>query len=154
MDFVRMDEAGFQILSSWFTNPTLRRWYSPPTQVWLEYVRNEPRVFAWMVYDEGTPIGHIQVDIKENGMGYIGFVINPALRRRGYGKRMLTEFLVRPEISQVDRIIGEVESENIASVRCLLAAGFTPVNHLPTDKGFLRYGINPKVAIPHLPGQS
>jgi len=144
LGFVPMDEAGLQILSSRFADSTLRRWVSPPSHHWLEYVQNELGVHAWMVYDHRIPIGHLQVDIQKNGMGYIGFVVNPELRRQGYGKRMLAEFLDRPEIVQVNRIIAEVESGNIASEGCLLSVGFTQDNSPPTTEGFLAFAINPK----------
>lgn len=146
LDFVPMDEAGMRILSAWFADSILRRWYSLPSYKWLEFVQNEPGVYAWMVYDHDIPVGHMQVDIEENGTGYIGFAINPELRRHGYGKQMLAQFLKRPEIGQVTKIIGEVESGNIASMGCLLSVGFRQDQALSTEEGFLRFVIHPKGA--------
>jgi RimJ/RimL family protein N-acetyltransferase len=141
MNFVPMDEAGLQIWSSWFDDPAIRRWLSPPSRDWLSYVQNEPGVYAWMVHDNRIPVGHLQVDIHEDGVGYLGFAVNPELRRQGYGKRMLVEFLGRPEIAQVSMIIGEVESGNVASTGCLRSVGFTQDNS-STEEGFVRYVIN------------
>jgi RimJ/RimL family protein N-acetyltransferase len=144
MNFVLMDEEGLQILPSWFADPILRRWSSPPSDNWLKYVQNEPGVYAWMVYDDSIPIGQLQVDIHENGVGYIAFAVNPALRRQGYGKRMLIEFLARPEIAQVNKLIGEVESGNIASIACLRSVGFTQDNSPPIEDGFLQFVFKPQ----------
>jgi RimJ/RimL family protein N-acetyltransferase len=138
--FVPMDEHGMQILSSWFADPLLKRWYQPPTQQWFEYVRHAPGVFAWMVYENDAPVGHIQMDIQE-GMGFIGFLVNPELLRRGIGKRMLTEFLNLPEAKSAGRIIAEVEEENVASIRCLLSVGFTHDTVVSKDPGFIRFFI-------------
>jgi RimJ/RimL family protein N-acetyltransferase len=142
MKFIPMDEAGFRTLLSWFDDPILRRWYGPPTDLWFNYVRNEPGVYAWMVHEHDNPIGHIQVDIKADGVGTIGFLIQADFRNQGVGKQMLKEFLNRPEIARADRIVAETEPDNTASIRCLLSVGFVLSSPQPSEEGFLQYSID------------
>jgi len=148
MEFIPLDEASYRTLLSWFDDPLLRRWYGPPTDTWLHYVHNEPGVYVWMVHENQTPIGHIQMDIHEDGVGYIGFIINPGLRNQGYGRRMISEFLGLPEISRTSRVIAEVEVENYASINCLLAVGFIVENPQPNEQGFISYSIIPPRNLP------
>ncbi len=141
MEFKPADNAALLLLQDWFTDPILRRWYCPPTPAWFEYVINDPNVFCWLAYENDSPIGLIQLDI-ENDRGSIGYLVNPELRRRGFGKRMIVEFLQCAQIPPIKRIIAEMEEENVASVRCAITAGFSKDYDPPSEKGFVRLSIS------------
>jgi RimJ/RimL family protein N-acetyltransferase len=135
--FVPIDEPGLHLLQSWFKNDELQRRYDRPTDTWLEYVRNEPGVYAWIIYEDEVPVSHLQLDTEAEGTGYVGLVVKPELRNRGYCKRILRALLDRPEVLQLNRIVGTVEADNVASHRCVEAVGFVQQGNEPDEDGFL-----------------
>jgi RimJ/RimL family protein N-acetyltransferase len=145
--FAPVDEAAYQVLASWFEDPELRQRYNRPTQPWLDYVRKQPGVHAWMILEDNQPVGLLQLDIDAANTGYIGYYVKPALRGQGYGRRLLQAFLARPEVQGLHRVIGSVAPDNAASIRCLLSAGFVPMGDLPDDEGQLGFVFNPGPAV-------
>lgn len=141
MEFKPVDNAAFLLLQDWFKGPTLRRWYCPPTAAWFEYVINDPNVYCWLAYENDSPIGLIQLDVA-NDTGSIGYLVKPELRRQGIGKRMISEFLRCDQIPPIKRVVAEVEEENVASVRCAIAAGFGKDCDPPSEKGFVRLSVS------------
>ena len=71
--------------------------------------------------------------------GSIAFVIDPALRGRGLGRAMIATLTVRPELRLVELFEAGVEPQNIASRRCLEAAGFQLRSVEPDFEGMLYY---------------
>jgi len=139
LSFVPIDEPGLRVLETWFDDPELQRRYSRPDQTWFDYVCNEPGVHAWMICESGAPVGHLQLDTDIEATGYIGLVVKPELRNRGYGKRVLRAFLERPEAGRLDRIVGCAEVDNVASHRCVEAVGFVQQGAEPDEEGFLSF---------------
>lgn len=137
--FTPLDEAGFIMLRSWFSDPELRRRFEYPTRIWFDYVCNEPNVYGWLIQDGNFVVGHLQLDINTEQTGYIGFYVNPKLRNKGYGKRILDAFLERPEVSSLNKIVAEAEVNNVASHRCLQSAGFIQEVNEPNREGFLSF---------------
>ena len=56
--------------------------------------------------------------------GWIGYVVDPARRRRGYATAMISHLIVLPELEDVEMFTAGVEPDNVASVRALSKAGF------------------------------
>ena len=142
LSFAPMDESGFGMLEEWFRDDELSRWVSRPTPEWLGYVRCTPGVFAWMVFETGSAIGHIQMDVATEAgarIGYVGFLTRPDLRNLGHGRRMLGALAEQPEASDLDRLVAKVEPDNHASQRCLLAAGWQRDECGPDEDGFHTY---------------
>jgi RimJ/RimL family protein N-acetyltransferase len=137
--FTLLDEAGFALLRTWFSDLELRRRFEYPTRLWFDYVCNEPNVHAWLIQDGDLTVGQLQLDIEAGQMGYIGFYVNPELRNQGYGKRILDAFLARPEANQLGKIVATAEVDNAASHRCLQAAGFIQYGNEPDEEGFLSF---------------
>lgn len=137
--FVPIDEPGVQLLQSWFADDELQRRYDRPTDRWLEYVRSKPGVYAWLIYEAGVPVGHLQLDTEAEGTGYVGLVVRPDLRKHGYGKRILRALLDRPEVLPLHRIIGIAEADNVASHRCVKAVGFMQQGSQSDAEGFLTF---------------
>lgn len=139
MIFVPVDEPRKATLEAWFEDAELRHRYSRPTPGWLNYVRSEPGVYAWMIHENDVAVGHLQLDVGTSGTAHLGVVVKPELRGRGYGKRILRALLDRPEVSHLDQIVGEVEVDNVASRRCLEAVGFVQQGREPNGDGFLSF---------------
>jgi RimJ/RimL family protein N-acetyltransferase len=142
LSFVPVDEPGLHLLQSWFEDDEFEQHYYRPTDTWLEYVCNKPGVHAWIIYEDGVPVGHLQLDTEADGTGYVGLVVKPELRSRGYGKRILRALLDRPEVRWLKRIVGTAEADNVASHRCLQATGFLQQGSEPDEEGFLTFVYN------------
>jgi RimJ/RimL family protein N-acetyltransferase len=78
-------------------------------------------------------------DTVDVATGSVAFVVDPGLRRRGLGRAMITALMRRPELRFVELFEAGVEPENLASRRCLEAAGFRPRSQQPDFEGMLSY---------------
>jgi RimJ/RimL family protein N-acetyltransferase len=135
--FERLVEADLPELRSWFSDAELRRRYGFPTPAWFEYVSNQAAVHAWVIWDGELAVGVLQLDALADQTGHMGFYVKPALRGRGYGKRILSDYLSRMAHGNLNRIIAEAECDNLASHRCLLTTGF--VQDRADEDGFIRF---------------
>lgn len=91
------------------------------------------------VYGGEGPDGPIITDTLEIPTGSIAFVVDPALRRQGLGRAMITALTHQPEQDFVEVFEAGVEPENTASRGCLQAAGFRPRSTEPDIEGMLYY---------------
>ena len=118
-------------LSEWFLSDEI-------TWLWrmrLDQIAKDPRSADWIVraavsVPDGVVIGaagfHGPPD--EAGMVEIGYSTDPAYRRRGYAKAMVTELLrwAAAEPSAVT-VRASISPENVASLASLAGFGFTHV---------------------------
>ncbi|MEM7534165.1 MAG: GNAT family N-acetyltransferase [Chloroflexota bacterium] len=141
--FVSVDESNVAIYDAWYTDEELRHRYEPPTDAWLTYVMETPTVYAWLIYEDERAVGHVQMDIEHRtpsgSVGHVGLVVNPTLRRRGYGKRILRSLLQRAELVDLSHLQGTAEVDNIGSQRCMDAVGFIRQSTTPDADGFYTY---------------
>jgi RimJ/RimL family protein N-acetyltransferase len=91
------------------------------------------------VYGGEGPHGAIIVETIDVPTGAIAFAVDPAQRRRGLGRAMIAALLARAELRQVALFEAGVEPENVASRRCLEAAGFRLRSERPDIEGMLYY---------------
>lgn len=139
MEFKFIDEQGLAEYETWFSDAELSRRIERPTRLWFDYVRQTPHVFAWMIYEDGRAIGHLQLDTYPNQTNYLGLVVNPQLRRQGYGKCILRALLEQAEVAQLQLLEATIEPDNIASQRCFQSAGFRQEPAAPDAEGFLHF---------------
>jgi RimJ/RimL family protein N-acetyltransferase len=83
--------------------------------------------------DEG-PVYGASVELPT---GSISYVVDPSLRNRGWARAMITELVNLPELAVVRIFEAGVEPENVASIRCLIAAGFTLESEDPDFENML-----------------
>ena len=91
------------------------------------------------LYGGEDPQGPIILEAIDVATGSIAFAVDPRRRRRGFGRAMILALLARPELSHVGLFEAGVEPENIASRRCLEAAGFVLRAARPDFEGMLQY---------------
>jgi len=127
---VTMEDA--QLLLSWRNDPATQA-ASFNTQAvdlashlqWLQRKLASPDALMFIACDQtGQPVGQIRLDI-ENGDALIDFTIAPAMRGQKLASRLLRLGclpVLRRQI--VRRMVGYVRSENVASQRAFLRAGF------------------------------
>jgi RimJ/RimL family protein N-acetyltransferase len=90
---------------------------------------------VWAIFDE-VPVGIIDVERYDDGRAGCVIVVAPARRSQGIGRTILDAVWDRPELADVEELIGGVEPENVASRRCLAAAGFRLARE-PDEEGML-----------------
>jgi RimJ/RimL family protein N-acetyltransferase/ketosteroid isomerase-like protein len=93
------------------------------------------------VYAGEGPDGPLITETIDAPTGSIAFAINPERRGRGLGRAMIAALLARPELQAVELFEAGVEPENIASRRCLEAAGFRLRSQEPDFEGMLYYRV-------------
>jgi RimJ/RimL family protein N-acetyltransferase len=107
------------------------------------------RCHAWTGIDPaGEPVGLIIGDVYDRltepgvppgiAMG-LAFVVDPARKRQGYGRSLLTAVTTLPEAGDVEQFLCGVEKDNLASRACCAAAGFRPVTTEPDAEGLIYY---------------
>lgn len=91
----------------------------------------------WTTYAGEGPDGPVITESIELPAGAIAFVVDPVLRGQGVCRDMITALMARPELAFI-RVFGAgVEPENLASIRCLQAAGFRSLSSEPDFEGTL-----------------
>jgi RimJ/RimL family protein N-acetyltransferase len=92
---------------------------------------------VWMIIFKHIPVGFIEVERYDDRCAECALVVAPAMRRQGIGRAILDAVWERPELAEVEELIGGVEPENVASRRCLEAAGFR-LSSEPDKEGMLQ----------------
>jgi RimJ/RimL family protein N-acetyltransferase len=92
----------------------------------------------WATWEGGTG-GRGVIAVIEVPSAAIAYVVNPILRRRGYGVEMLHALTRLPELEHVGLFGAGVEPQNAASVQCFKSAGFSPLDSGPDWEGMVYY---------------
>ncbi len=98
--------------------------YSDPGSL-LRLVDDRSR-FAWVVHCDGRFIGLIDLEILRAAEGAIALYICPTSRGKGYCRALLDGLLMTDPVSHLSTLVGYVEPDNEASIRCLRGSGFVP----------------------------
>jgi ribosomal protein S18 acetylase RimI-like enzyme len=124
-DFRHLTTGDLDVYRKWFDAPTVWMWMAYPTDDWFAFVSGA-YARCWGVFGrDQLLVGVIQVEVEDEGLAHMSFVVAPDLRGRAFGSRMLRAFLSGPGRvwSEVEV---DVESDNIAAIRCLHSCGFDP----------------------------
>jgi RimJ/RimL family protein N-acetyltransferase len=93
----------------------------------------------YTVWAGERPVRAVITDSVEIATGAIAFVIAPQLRRQGLGRAVVRALMRRPELRFVELFEAGVDPENVASRRCLEAAGFQLRAADPDAEGMVYY---------------
>jgi RimJ/RimL family protein N-acetyltransferase len=93
----------------------------------------------WAVW-EGGPEGRGVVETVPVPAAAIAYVVDPALRGRGYCAAMVRALIGMPRLRGVRLFAAGVEPANADSIGCLRAAGFQPLKPVPDWEGIVYYG--------------
>lgn len=145
-------------IEHWFDHPEVDRRLGPRS--WIHRAvrlldvppgeefrgRKVLRAHGWVALDDGVPVAHVGGDVYDrwtdgppavtSGLGY---VVDPARWRRGYGRAALLAALGHPDLADVEQFYCGVDADNLASRKCALAAGFELVDPVPDDEDMLYY---------------
>jgi RimJ/RimL family protein N-acetyltransferase len=155
------------IAEPWFDDADTQRWLGGPRwpRVILELESKPLGEFrgaietgrhSWLAWDGVRPIGLIDCGTTDrwttweggpNGRGVlatipvpsanISYVVDPAVRRSGYGRAMVRMLLDVPELAHVKLFAAGIESGNVASIQCARSAGFDPLSPAPDWEGIV-----------------
>ena len=92
---------------------------------WLPLVEQDAVRYGWVGVLDGEPVGFVDVEIDGERAG-IAIYVRSEFRRRGIGEQLLRLAVSEGRSLGVAELVGGVEDDNVASIRCLIAAGFTP----------------------------
>jgi len=69
----------------------------------------------------------------------LGYVVDPALWGRGFGRAAISAVVDQPDVSDVEAFFCGIDADNQASQRCALAAGFHLLDREPDHEGMLYF---------------
>lgn len=107
-----------------------------PLDVWYARVNTDEDNTVIMAYDGQLPAGMVVMEFEEE-RAYIGLIVNPLYRLQGYGKQILKNLLNDPDFMRVREWVACIEKDNLISLACFQAAGFTLEDTEPDEDGFL-----------------
>ena len=90
---------------------------------WLAGKLSDPACHMFIMTDGEEKVGNIRVDVRD-GVGEISYMIAPACRGQGYGRKIieLIESQMPPEVTT---LIGVTLKSNAASGRCFVSNGYS-----------------------------
>jgi ribosomal protein S18 acetylase RimI-like enzyme len=109
------DEEGQRRLDADFYGAGLR---------WWPLVEEDAARYGWVGLLGDEPVGFIDVEIDGERAG-IAIYVRSEFRRRGIGEQLLRVAAAEGRSLGVAELVGGVEGDNVASIRCFIAAGFT-----------------------------
>jgi RimJ/RimL family protein N-acetyltransferase len=157
------------LVESWFNDADSQRWLGGPRwpQQMLDLLKRplgefrgavETGRYRWLAWEHDRAVGYIDCGTHDrwttweggsSGRGVIStilvpaasitYVVDPALRRRGYCVAMITELMALSDLTHIELFGAGVEPENIGSVRGLLRAGFQVLDPMPDWEGIVYY---------------
>ena len=155
------------LVEPWFEDPETQRWLGSPgwPRMMLDLAEaplgefrgaQETGRYEFLAWDKEVPVGYVDcgtydrwatweggsdgrglVSVIDESSGSIAYVTDPTLRRRGYGVEMILSLMQVPSLENVSLFAAGIEPENTASVRCLLSAGFHPLDPVPDWEGIV-----------------
>jgi RimJ/RimL family protein N-acetyltransferase len=150
IEFTPLSEDTLAVATPWFEDEQTQRWLGGPGWPALALrLAADPSAehrgrrvtgrFVWLAHAGQTPIGLVDTELYGNATAGVALVVNPALRGRGFGRRIIQALLARSELEATEVVRAGIEPENAASVRCFTAAGFTAEADTPDDEGIVYF---------------
>jgi RimJ/RimL family protein N-acetyltransferase len=157
------------LVEPWFKDAETQRWLGGPgwpnqmldlmTRPLGEYRgARETGRFRWLAWEHEAAVGYIDCGTYdcwttweggEGGRGVrsvihlpsasISYVVDPTRRGRGHGTRMIVELMRLPDMAEIRLFGAGVEPDNLASIGCLVSAGFDPLDSEPDWEGMVYY---------------
>lgn len=163
-----LTKAGAYEVEHWFDDPEVDRrlggrfWIHRAVRLLAEPPgefrgRQVLRSYAWLADDaDGRPVAHIGGEVYDRWVRYhgvgepltgeiravtmaLGYVVDPARQRQGYGRAAIEAVLAHPDLADVALWVCGIEPDNVASRRCAESAGFHLTDPEPDFEDILYY---------------
>lgn len=141
LTFAQLTEADVPELEEWHKDPEVAHRYGGSTvrKIW-DITLKDPNRTLWLAKDGDLIVGYVDFEAHPaDNLAWIGLIVRPALRRQGWGTRILREFLESDTVKPHKEIWAGIEHDNAASRRCFERVGFTPKTTEPDNEGILDY---------------
>ena len=148
--FVPLTAAVLPRIEPWFDDPDTQRWLG--NRDWLSMIRRlsenppaerrgRPVVSrgAWVIEKDHEPVSVVDVETYTDATAGLALVIAPARRGQGLCRRALQDIIDRLAAEGIEEVFVGVEPDNMASIRCMEAAGFVARSPDPDAEGFLYF---------------
>lgn len=145
-----MAAADLHAVEPWFDDPATKEWLGDrswpsamlavPARVIGECQDGVTTIAreAFVAADRaGALVGMVDVEVYDDRTASLAFVVAPHARRSGIGRAVLAATEGLDLLEGVDRIDVGAEPGNVASIRCLRAAGYEIAGQVD-DEGFMR----------------
>jgi RimJ/RimL family protein N-acetyltransferase len=157
------------LVEPWFRDPDTNRWLGdsnwPAMMLDLQQRplgefrgMQELARHLWLAWHDGAPVGYVNCGVHDRWTtweggpegrgvvatiqlvsGAVGYVVDPARRRHGFGVAMLRSLIEREELAHVQLFAAGIEPDNTASVRYAERAGYRPLDPAPDFEGIVHY---------------
>jgi len=127
MRFEELSPENASLLENWFEKPIPENrfiQFYEDTDRWMKLIHESRDRFGYIVYKDNHMIGFADIEI-EGDTASMAIGIKPELRGQGLGKELMNAVLNLPILRGVHKLVGGVETDNIASTRMLLSLGYT-----------------------------
>lgn len=113
--------------------------YEPPLSMYLDWALARPEGLAiYGLFDEGVLIGHVGWAVQIDPVWEATFIrIRSDRQGQGLGRALL-ERSTRDLLGRGRRLLYELDSQNLASLRIAIAAGYHEVNRIHHYEGMRR----------------
>lgn len=134
-----------ETINAWFIDPELSRRLNSyvPFIDWIRLTKKLTGRSGYVCCEGARLIGVFDLERYPDQTASFAYFIDPALRGQGYGRDMLRAFLSSPLMAGIVSLSGGCETDNEASIRCLVACGFLPSSNTPDADGFVNYVYRP-----------
>ncbi|WP_404478244.1 GNAT family N-acetyltransferase [Sphingobacterium sp. ML3W] len=122
----------------WASDPCTRKYSFNQNQIekkehieWFNNKIQDPNCFYFILEDSmRNPLGSVRIDVKENNQGIISYLIDSKYYGRGLGTAILrlAEEKAKDIKIPIDRLIGYVLKENIASIKIFNKLDYSVIN--------------------------
>jgi RimJ/RimL family protein N-acetyltransferase len=104
----------------------------------------------WVRYHGEGPDGPVLSDEDPRLTMGLGYVVDPARWRQGFGRAAIDAVLHHPDLCDVQTFSCGIDADNDASRRCARAAGFRLVDPQPDHEGMLFYRRDRPLSAPRI----
>ncbi|GMK37178.1 putative N-acetyltransferase YfmK [Paenibacillus sp. CCS19] len=125
-EFLQMKHLG--VITEWHNEiETHKRLSIEDINDWFKTTSSRLDYFVWVIYEDNDLIGEVMVELLVHKKAAIAFIIDPARRLKGYGKKVIKELIDYRFLDEIKEFEAWVDEDNIGSIKCLEAVGFTKV---------------------------
>jgi RimJ/RimL family protein N-acetyltransferase len=157
------------LVEPWFQDPETQRWLGGPDWPRMALKLSDAPLgefrgaqetgnYRFLAWDKGVAVGYVDCgtfdrwttweggpggrgvrEVIDEPSGGIAYVTDPDQRRKGYGAAMILALMETDALEHVSLFAAGIEPENTASVRCVLSAGFQPLDPVSDWEGIVYY---------------